>query len=129
MQTPYSSFTNVDRYLAKEYPVPFSAHGEVYRDRMEFFNLGETINNVSTFLNSAEVKNVTSAAKSVANTVKTVKTANSKPTSTGAVTTTYTEPYAGNVGIWDKYKLAIISGSAVVVALIVTIVIIKTRKK
>lgn len=75
MKTPYSSFTSVNKYLTKDYPIPVSSLGDAYQEPldlmegegMDYFNLGDFITDVGDFAKKVAdpIKNVVAVAGSI----------------------------------------------------------------
>lgn len=86
MKTPYSSFTSVNKYLTKDYPIPVSSLGDAYQEEldlmegMEYFNLGDFISDVGDF-----AKKVADPIKNVVAVAGTIKGATTPPLTSGQV--------------------------------------------
>lgn len=127
MTTPYSSFASIDKYQTKEWPVPFSAHAEVYREPLAYFTARRLERfNLDGLLGT--VKNIAGAATAVAGAVKAVKPA-AKPVLTPAAlpgSLGYVAPQP--VSWWTTPRIiGVAAGSALLIAIAI-IVIIKLRK-
>jgi hypothetical protein len=128
MQTPYSSFTSIDKYQTKEYPMPFSAYANVYREPLAFFNIGEAINNVSKVLSSDQFKQGVSVAKDVASTVKSLKGGSTVKPKSGSGSSLPGIPAPGQ-SWWTTERIIMVSAGSAVLIAVAIIVIIKLRRK